>query len=219
MMHKPGRARIRRFYTISWSYFHGKADFEVENLDVLLKTFRDLFPTCEYGIGAMYPPPGQRGFLDYPEKPRVVIGRKRKGPPPSDIELYHSYWLVSDRLKRLFESIDPAAVAFQACDVFLRDGSIGPPYWLCDVVRVVEVFDEATVQEIRSHFFRFSWLRHKRCLVFNTTAIGKAHMFRTPSVNGKVFCDQTMKDACKAAGMKGVMFQDCTPKRGAVAKR
>jgi hypothetical protein len=136
----------RRFHTISWSFFHALADFEVENLDVLLRSS----PIS----GALYPPPGRRGFPEYSEKPQVVIGKRRKGPPPSDIELFHSYWLVSERLKSLFESVDPIAFAFEACNVTLRDGSQGPAYWLCDVIRVLESFGEPTVQELRTNRYK-----------------------------------------------------------------
>jgi hypothetical protein len=51
-----------RLHTVSWSYFHGLADFEVENLDVLLAASGALHPPdASYGAGALYPPPGRRG--------------------------------------------------------------------------------------------------------------------------------------------------------------
>jgi hypothetical protein len=147
----------------------------------------------------------------------VVIGKRRKGPPPSDIELFHSYWLISDRLKLLFEHVDPPAFAFQACDVTLRDGSTGPLNWLCDVVRVVEAFGEPTLQELRTNRFKFPDLKNARALVFNETVIGDSHIFRTPYWDA-VFCDQSLKDACKAAGIKGARFVDCTTKRSRATK-
>ncbi len=208
------RAKIRKFYTISWSYFHGLADFEVENLQVLVG-----------GPGALYPPGGRgpaarRGFPKYPENPRVVIGKRRKGPPPSDIELFHCYWLISDRLKLLFESVDPPAFAFQVCDVTLRDGSTGPVYWLCDVVRVLEAFDERTSQELRRSPNKFYSLKNARSLIFDETVIEELHIFRTPYsyTSGSVFCDQSMKDAFKAASIKGVRFVDCTPRRSTITR-
>jgi hypothetical protein len=205
-------AKAPKFYIISWSFRHGLADFEVENQKILVAASGALHPPSTLGAYALYPPPGRRGFPVYPEKPRVVIGKRKKGPPPSDIELYHSYWLISDRLKSLFESVDPQAFAFQPCDVKLRDGSPGPVYWLCDVVRVLEAFGEATVQEFRSGT-KHAGLKGDKTLVFNESAIGDSHIFRTPYSPANVFCDQVMKDACKAAGMKGVQFHDCSPKR------
>jgi Immunity protein family (Imm11) len=135
------KPKTRKFYIITFSTAHKLADFEIENLDVLCM-----------GARVLAPPPGRRGFPAYPERPRVVIGKRGDGPPPSDLELFHNYWLISDRLKAVFETVDPPAFAFQACDVKLRDGSPGPVYWLCDVVRVLEAFGESTLQEIRQFF-------------------------------------------------------------------
>src|SRR5262245_26875657 len=100
---KQPRSARRKFYIISWSYFHKSADFEIENLEILSP-----------GGWALRPPEGRQGFPVYPEKPRIVIGKGKRGPSPSDIELCHSYWLISDRLKSTFETIDPSAFAFQA---------------------------------------------------------------------------------------------------------
>ena len=211
---KQRKPKARKFYIISYGFAHKLADFEVENLDALLATSRALYPPLSLGASALYPPPGRRGFPDYPEKPRVAIGKRRNGPPPSDIELYHSYWLISDRLKSVFEAVDPPAFAFQACDVKLRDGSPGPVYWLCDVVRVLEAFAEPTLQDIQryrqSTGLRYlSFLNVSKALVFNESIIGDSHIFRTTYSLGDVFCDQTMKDACKEAGIKGIKFYNC----------
>jgi len=201
---KKGKPKPRKFYTISYSLRHGLADFEVENLDVLCM-----------GARVLGPPEGGRGFPIYPEMPRVVIGKRRKGPPPSAIELFHHYWLISDGLKRLFESLDADAFAFQPCDVTLRDGSPGPTHWLCHVVRVIEAFGEKTMDEIEAYRRQTGVRRvssiYTENLVFNEEAIGSARIFRTP-YSDLVFCDQSLKDACKAAGLKGIAFRDCFPK-------
>ena len=125
-----------RFHTIGWSFLHGRADFDIENLETLLSVTPE-------SRGALIPPPGRRGFPTYPEKPRVVIGKRKKGPPPSDIEMFGDYWLVSDRLKVLFEALDGSAFAFQSCDILTSSGSAGPTYWLCDVVRVLEAIERS----------------------------------------------------------------------------
>lgn len=212
MAEKPARGtanqrkpKARKFYRISWSVFHGLADFEVENLEVLSPGG---WPLC--------PPEGRQGFPAYPEKPRVVIGKRKKGPPPSDIELYHSYWLISDRLKSLFEAVDPSAFAFQACDVQLRDGSPGPTYWLCAVTRILKPFGEPTLQAIEKERQRTGTARVflysstvLRSLQFDENIVGESHIFITLFGSEVRFCDQVMKDACKAAGIRGVRFVDC----------
>ena len=126
--------------------------------------------------------------------------------------MFGDYWLVSDRLKVLFEALDASAFAFQSCDVLTSRGSAGPTYWLCDVVRVLEAFDEQTSQRLRQNRLKFPSLRTARLLYFDAVAIGKAHIFRNPYWIPDIFCDQFVKDACKRAGIKGLRFVDCTPK-------
>ena len=196
---KQRKPKAHRFYILNESFGEKRKDFEVENLAVLRGS-----------EGALAPPRGKRGFPVYPEVPRVVIGKLgKKGAPPTDFELFHAYWLVSDRLKRLFEELDPAAFAFLACDVRLAGGSPGPGYWLCDVVRVIEAFDENTSDDLRKHPHR--GLLGYYSLVFNEQSIGSAHVFCTPyAVN--VFADQSFKDACQRAGIKGMKFTPCFKK-------
>ena len=100
------KPKARKFYIISYSTRHKRADFEVENQNVLVAASGALHHHSSVFTSALFPPPERRGFPSYPERPRIVIGKRRSGPPPSDIELYHSYWLISDRLKLMFETID-----------------------------------------------------------------------------------------------------------------
>jgi hypothetical protein len=74
------------------------------------------------------------------------------------------------------------------------------------VVRTLEGFGESTVLEFRTGIKRAGLIGDKT-LVFNESAIGDSHIFRTPYSPADVFCDQVMKDACKAAGMRGVQFK------------
>jgi hypothetical protein len=203
--HKPANYRqpkARRFYIVGPRLTGEKRpNFEVVNLDVL-----------RAGALALYPPEGRRGFPDYRERPRIVIGSRRNARPPRDIELFHSYWLISDHLKLLFESTDPSAFAFQACDVVFRDGSTGPCYWLCDVVRVLDAFAEKTLQEIRSYRERTGLMNQSfisdKTLEFNENVISSSHIFST-GYSSDVFCDQPMKDLCQNSNIKGVRFIKC----------
>ena len=193
------KPKARKFYILNYGFGEKPKDFEVENLAVLRGS-----------AGSLAPPKGRRGFLVYPETPRVVIGKLgKKASPPTDLELFHSYWLISERLKVLFEELDPEAFAFLACDVRFSDGSPGPAYWLCDVVRVLDAFGQSTLDDLRKHPYR--GLLGDDSLVFNEDAIGSAHIFCTPyAVN--VFVDQSIKDACQRAGMKGTKFVPCFKK-------
>jgi Protein of unknown function (DUF1629) len=186
------KRKARKFYVIDYNVGERQQNWEFKNLAAL-----------RVGGKPLGSPAGKRGFPAYPEKPHLVIGKKR-GHPPRDIERFHSYWIISDRLKELFESIDERAFAFQACDVTSADGSTGPVYWLCDVIRVLEAFDQSTVEEIRSGRKMPAFLGDKT-LVFDEYVIGDSHIFRTPySVN--VFCDQKLKEECKKSEIKGIRF-------------
>lgn len=45
-------------------------------------------------------------------------------------------------------------------------------------------------------------------LTFRDDAIGEVHVFRMAYQQATVICDQAMKDGCKAAELKGIMFKD-----------
>jgi hypothetical protein len=164
-------------------------------------------------------PPGRRGFPNYPEAPRFLFDKKR-GLLPKDLELYHEYWLVSDRAKSVFEAVDRAGFTFLACDVRLPHGDYdGPPYWLCDVIRVLDALDETRSRlKIRireeERYIDFGKKYYGKLgdgeLVFRDDAVGDAHVFRMMFMEYVAICDQTMKDACRAAGLKGIRFDDAS---------
>jgi hypothetical protein len=86
--------------------------------------------------------PEEGGFPPLPEKPHIGYDPKI-GDAPRDLEGGMSgYWFVSERLKQVFETIDPEGFAFAECDYTLPDGSRGPTHYLCDVLRVLDVLDE-----------------------------------------------------------------------------
>jgi hypothetical protein len=51
-------------------------------------------------------------------------------------------WLLSDKMKSVLTAVDPDAFTFVRCELFLRDGSLGPTYWLCDVMCTLDALDE-----------------------------------------------------------------------------
>ncbi|MFB6451759.1 imm11 family protein [Bradyrhizobium tunisiense] len=162
------------------------------------------------GRQVLIPPPG-RGFVPYPETPRLVID-KSLGRAPADWELFHDYRLVSDRMKSLLEELDLEGVRFVRCETRYRDGRAAPTYWLCDVVRVLDAVDEAkSVLEIEypTPGRKVYNLRGRSSLVFKEDSVGAAHIFRL-LFYPTIICDQVTKDACKEAGMKGIGFTDAT---------
>lgn len=169
--------------------------WEMENFDAL-------------GVGrVMYSPRGKRSFPPLAETPRLLID-KSLGRPPVDWERFHDFWLVSDRMKSVLEAVDKEGVAFLRCETRSLRGE-APVYWLCDIVRKLDVIDEeksnVQVLDDGTDFRRYDGIASDSSFVFREEAIGSAHIFRARFLE-RVVCDQVMKDACKAVGLKGMRF-------------
>jgi len=98
------------------------------------------------------------------------------------------------------------------CEVRFRNGTAGPAYWLCDVIRVLDAVDEAAsrvkikydpIYGIKSYS-----LAGGASLIFKEDVVGSAHVFRVFHLKPAIICDQQLKDACKGAGLKGITFKD-----------
>lgn len=146
------------------------------------------------------------GFPPLKEKPRLSYDPKQ-GEPPEDLEGGLSgYWLVSQRLKDAFQSVDRAGFEFVECDYKREDGSPGPRRYLCDVVRVLDALDEdASRLNVKisddypgGKFYNLAGGAH---LAFRKEAVGQAHVFRLPFAGDLVFCDRMLRDAVHNAGI------------------
>lgn len=162
--------------------------------------------------------PSTGGFPPLRETPRLAH-HPREGVPPEDLEGGMSgYWLVSERLRQVMEAVDREAFVFAETDYRLADGSKGPTYVLCDVVRTVDALDEdaSTLDLVISEDFeegKYYGLTGEVRLAFKRDVLGSAHVFRLP-FHGGVFCDRTFKDAVEDAGIltvkksNGLWFYD-----------
>ncbi|MDE2377385.1 DUF1629 domain-containing protein [Bradyrhizobium sp.] len=191
------RRRKRKFYEMGFNW-RSKGSCEFVNWNVLIGP---------YAIHA----PRSRGFSKFPEKPLLVVDKK-KGLPPDMMQL-DAYWLISDRMKLLLETVDPDGFDFLDCDVRLPDGKPGPGYWFCDVVRVVEAIDETRSRMNIGHHqktgIKFYHLGNAD-LKFREDFPRDVHVFRDVLLDSYVFCDQELKDACKLASLRGLKFRDAS---------
>jgi hypothetical protein len=105
--------------------------------------------------------------------------------------------------------VDPDAFAFAACDYVLPDGSKGPQFYLCDVVRVVAALDRenSEFRVIVDHDYKtgkdvelLSFTGGAR-LAFKKDAVASAHIFRMAEKQSMVICDRVMYDAIRKAGI------------------
>ncbi|ETC82771.1 DUF1629 domain-containing protein [Xanthomonas sp. WHRI 8391] len=165
------------------------------------------------GMNTMDPPNGEVG--QYPERPHL-IHVPELGGMPRDFEELAGIWIVSEALKRVFESVDPAGFAFATCDFTLADGSPGPQYFLCDVVRSLDALDEQAsrvkIKYERDHDtgedIKFYSVAGGASLVFKEEVIADAHIFRQTHIGAEPICDRVLFDALTAASLSGVRLRD-----------
>lgn len=163
------------------------------------------------GAGSiLFSPRGKRSFPLLSETPRLLID-KSLGRAPADWEQFDDFFLVSDRMKHVLEAVDRDGVAFLRCETRSPNGGDAPIYWLCDIVRLLDVIDEEkSVFEILDdgtdcrHYNPMATASY----VFREEAIGSAHIFRLRFLHPRIICDQAMKDACRATGLRGLRFEN-----------
>jgi hypothetical protein len=198
---KPARKpKARKFYRMDADYNRGgKPGLELENADTVER----------YLYGWRSDP----YYAKLPERPRFLFDKKI-GRPPRDLEGYCGHWLVSDGMKAVLEEIDRDAFGYISCEVVLPDGAPGPHRWLCNAVRVLDALDEqeSELQIVDDMGQKRYLLNVPMRLVFREDVVGPAHVFRMAFRDVTVICDQTTKDACRQAGLKGIDFADVVRK-------
>ncbi|RXT36668.1 hypothetical protein B5V03_34085 [Bradyrhizobium betae] len=156
-------------------------------------------------------PRGKRSFPTLSETPRFLID-KSLGRAPVDCEHFHDFWLVSTRMKSVLEAVDREGVAFLRCETRSLSGN-APVYWLCDIVRLLDAVDEEKsnleILEDGTDYRHYNAMALSS-FAFREEAIGSAHIFRLRFLSSRIICDQAMKDACKAAGLRGLGFRDAS---------
>lgn len=188
----------RRFFIFRNRSVQHAPGFELKNHDALFRK-PDVM---------MMPPPGRRGFRDYPELPLFVANKRGRLHWDLDTPVPY-YWMITERMKSLMEALDPEAFEFRQCRVQFPDGSDGPPRWLCDVVRVLDAVDEEKSElNIRTgragnKYYSSLYLAN---LFFKPEVVGTSRFFRLYYDQNCVICDDVVKAACKAADLKGLHF-------------
>lgn len=170
------------------------------------------------GDATWFPPGHYPDRPAYPATPRLAFDKDAsKHKLPRDLDAVSGIWLVSERLKQIFEAVDPEGFVFATCDFTLADGSKGPQYYLCDVLRTIDALDEeASVLKIKyerdfdtGEEVKYYSFVGQCYLAFKQDVLGEYHIFRTP-FSGIVFCDQMLRNACQVAGgrLNGLQFRD-----------
>jgi hypothetical protein len=115
-------------------------------------------------------------------------------------------------MKAVIGAVGPEACEFRRCETVLPSGEPGRDTWLCVVTRgFVGAFDPEASVNLNSRPGPNGGLSYGTNLTtrlqFRPEVIGSAHLFHLAEMPTAVRCDQVMKDACKAAGLKGIRFR------------
>jgi Protein of unknown function (DUF1629) len=167
----------------------------------------EVFPK---GVHVFFPPDlMERGFRDYPVKPKFLIST-RLGRKMDDIERMHEHWLVSERAKKILADVG-SDVRFLPVDVEIENNDQEQqPYWLCDVVTMLDAVDESRSNvKISTNDLgkRIHLIGLGQCLGINETVVGPRHVFRLTTSFPTIVCDETFKTAYKEGKLTGLSFR------------
>ena len=157
------------------------------------------------GQGLVRPDSG--GFPEFPEVPffRATLESHKLRDFYSSFE---GYWLVSEKLKRVMESVDAKGVQFASTKFIQVDGSEDAKFYLCDVTRALDAVDEeASDVRILTEGFpkgKFYRLAGGVRLAFKQDVVEGVHIFRSEFNDALIVCDRKMRDALVEQGL-GVM--------------
>jgi len=191
------KQKPRKFWRISSSIYSAAPGIKFLNEDLLTEV------TGSRIFGA---PIGRRGFAEYPEPPLLLIDKKL-GKPLKDLQSFYDYFLISEKTKSVFESLDPDAFAFCKCETRMPDGTEGPEYWLCDVLPMLDAVDEEnSIMDIEIDKNGHKWYGFVG--IFDVKIIedmvSNRKIFRLLYGQYSIFCDESFKLACR--GLKGLGF-------------
>jgi len=161
--------------------------------------------------------PKDGGFPLLKAMPRLRQTQKRRTVRDLDSD-FSGYWLVSEPLKQVLESVDPEGFAFAECEFTLHDGSVGPKHYLCDVVRTLDAVDETTSKlriELDDDYpgGKYYNVSGAARIALKKEVVGSAHVFLTP-YSSDPFCDRILRDALIEHGFgkkpktRGVSLED-----------
>ena len=155
------------------------------------------------------------GLPVFTDRPRLRLSPRRR--------LYDFYgtgpYFVSEAARALLEGIDGAAFEFEECETIDKRGGPMASYWLMDVARLIQHFDEA-----RSDFAT-AWQRdpdaraaapHPAILRLNDIHMlpgfpEEWHAFRLARYGTHFIADAEIVDAWRAAGLSGAEFTPLQP--------
>jgi hypothetical protein len=186
----------------------GRAYYQLEPSFAIRSSFHEWVNQKEQLKG--FAPASSKPFggIKFIEPPQIRFTRRGRPSALADAEpVTLGIWLVSDRLKAIFERLDPEAFVFQS--VTIDDSNFshpGPDLWFCYFMRELDCVDEER-SEIR-YQENIAWKNyiHLIDVKMKPEAIGSAHAFRLKYATLKLIVDDVIVDALRAEKIRGVEF-------------
>lgn len=152
--------------------------------------------------------------LQFPSQPKWFFDHTGRDKPLELEDAYptraHPTWLISNRLKNLFEQIDPEAFVFMKVETdYSNFPKSGPDYWFMYMMRELDCVDE----EHSTIRFQINILPRKNYLALlnvkmRPEAVGWAHAFRLKYARQTLIVDDVIVDAFKERKITGF---ECDP--------
>jgi hypothetical protein len=194
----PGQIKPQKFYLISHRSHSTQAGREFLN--------KKAFP----GWGLQPPSRFDRGFRDYPVRPRFYISR-RLGRKLQDFEKFGEYWMLSERARSVLLSISETDFQFFAVDTEVDPGHEPVALWLCDVIPVLDAVDKSrsNVDTVLNDLGEITHLVSGRSSLFFDENIVDSHSaFRPRTAYGFIVCNEFFKKTIRENALTGLSFRD-----------
>jgi hypothetical protein len=157
---------------------------------------------------------GNTGFPVFVAPPKIVFDKKntdvfdkKNSRPPLDFYRFGRIWLISDRLKAILEEFDRDGFQFVRTETLYEGGTHdGPPFWFCDVIRVLDCVDEAASTVNYQKNARSKRYATVVNVVMRPEAVGSAHVLRLRYYTGRVLVDDVFRNMVHAHKVRGFGF-------------
>ncbi|WP_420969190.1 imm11 family protein [Bradyrhizobium sp. B120] len=152
-----------------------------------------------------------RGIGRFSQPPQIRFDRKgRRGAVLDAYPVTLGFWMVSDRLKALFERLDPdpQAFVFQLVEVdYSNFPEPGPGCWFCYFMRELDCVDEERSE--LTYYDNIPAIKAYRALVdvkMRPDVIGSAHAFRLKFADMQSIVDDLIVDVVTTEKIRGFAF-------------
>ncbi len=149
------------------------------------------------------------GFFQFGDTPQIRFNRTGNRGPILDAVLnkYLRGWLISDRLKQLYEKVDLEAFAFCKVDMdYSNFPDPGPDYWFVQMVRELDCVDEENSKILFQAGIKSKNYLALEELKMRPEAVGNAHAFRLQYARQTEIIDDVLLDAMRSEKISGFEY-------------